>query len=190
MKEAIARRYTQLRSALPDGGRVTLLHIGAQQTAVASGVGLEPDATHVLALGATKTAADYFRHMPPTPAELENAILAVEDELMGVRALAGSASVLCTHDPALRAIALLAGVTDGAELTLSVEAVERLFDLLSAFVLGRPASSAGIPGDTTFAATLLILREFMHHLQFASIRVSTPQGPLGGLAGMDGGGVE
>ena len=53
----------------------------------------------------------------------------------------------------------------------SVEAVERLFDLLAALVQGRPSSSAGIPTDNGLAATLLILREFMHHLQFATIRI-------------------
>jgi hypothetical protein len=46
--------------------------------------------------------------------------------------------------------------------------------LLASLVLGRPASSAGIPTNPAFAATLLILREFMHHLQFDSIRIDTP----------------
>ena len=35
-------------------------------------------------------------------------------------------------------------------------------------------ADTGIPDDAAFAATLLILREFMHHLQFASIRISAP----------------
>lgn len=51
-----------------------------------------------------------------------------------------------------------------------MEAVERLFDLLASLSLGRPASSAGIPDTPAFAARLLILREFMHHLGFAEIR--------------------
>jgi hypothetical protein len=36
-------------------------------------------------------------------------------------------------------------------------------------VTGSTAARQGLPGDAGFAATLLILREFMHHLQFASI---------------------
>lgn len=64
----------------------------------------------------------------------------------------------------------------GAEQTTvaidsDVEAVERLFDLLAAWSLGRPAVVSGIPTDAGFAATLLILREFMHHLHFACIQV-------------------
>jgi hypothetical protein len=54
-----------------------------------------------------------------------------------------------------------------------VEAVERLFDLLAALSLGRPASSAGIPADGVFAARLLILRELMHHLGFAALQLRT-----------------
>lgn len=37
--------------------------------------------------------------------------------------------------------------------------------------LHGPAGSAGIPTDAGFAATLLILREFMHHLHFTSITI-------------------
>ena len=171
------RRYAALRADCPAGSAVTVLHIDAQQTLIASGTGPQPDVTFTLALGSHKTAADLFWHKPPTPGEMENAIMVVEDELFRVRALAANGSVLRSDDPALRQIALLAGATDDAELTLSVDAVERLFDALAALVLGRPASSSGIPDDAAFAATLLILREFMHHLQFASIRISAPVQP-------------
>lgn len=37
--------------------------------------------------------------------------------------------------------------------------------------MGPPAGMAGIPTDAGFAATLLILREFMHHLDFTSITI-------------------
>lgn len=38
------------------------------------------------------------------------------------------------------------------------------------------AAPAGLPTDARFAATLLILREFMHHLQFKSITIDTGRG--------------
>ena len=174
MTRDLERRYAALRSGCPSGSAVTVLHVGAQQTEVASGTGPAPAARFNLAIGAGKTAADLFRHAPPTPAELENAIMVVEDALFPLRALASAASVLRADDPALRQIALRAGAADGAEIELPVEAVERLFDRLASLVLGRPASSAGIPADAGFAATLLILREFMHHVKFASIRISAP----------------
>jgi len=49
--------------------------------------------------------------------------------------------------------------------------LERTFNRLTAVSLGRPASREGIPAGVAFAATLLILRKFMHHLQFSSITV-------------------
>lgn len=54
-------------------------------------------------------------------------------------------------------------------MELSIDALERTFDRLTSVALGRPASQEGLPDDKPFAATLLILRELMHHLQFASI---------------------
>ena len=38
-------------------------------------------------------------------------------------------------------------------------------------VAGRPPRIAGIPEDNSFAMGLLILREFMHHLDFATLLV-------------------
>lgn len=97
--------------------------------------------------------------------------MVVEDEVTRARSMAAGNSTLLTADTAIREIAQIAGVTDGSELILSLEAVEGLFDLLAALSLGRPASSAGIPAEPAFAATLLILREFMHHLKFMSIGI-------------------
>jgi len=45
------------------------------------------------------------------------------------------------------------------------------FDRCSGAVLGRPAASEGLPAGGAFAATLLILRELMHHLKVSPITV-------------------
>ena len=96
--------------------------------------------------------------------------MVVEDEVTRAReAVAGSA--LCTMDGAIRQIALIAGVAAGREMALSLEAVEQTFDRFSGVMLGRPAASEGLPPGGAFAATLLILRELMHHLKFSSITV-------------------
>ena len=144
------------------------LHIGDDETTVTALPGAVPLS---LALGSQRTATAFFRNAPPTAAELENAIMAVEDEVTRARALVAGQTDLWTTDDAVRQIALLYGAPDAPEMELSIEAVERMFDLLAALVQGRPSSSAGIPSDTSFAAALLILREFMHHLQFSAIRV-------------------
>lgn len=53
---------------------ITVLHIGEQETAVATGAGAEPDKVLLLAIGTQSTAAEFFLHTPPTPGEIENAI--------------------------------------------------------------------------------------------------------------------
>lgn len=155
----------------------TTLHIGSDVTCVTRTGGGQPDDTLVLRIGSTKTATDFFKHVPPTPLELENAIMAVEDEVIRAGKWLAQGLALWTRDVDIREMARLAGVADGARMVLSVDAVERQFDLLAAWVQGRPASSAGIPLEPGFAASLLILREFMHHLQFASITIEADRTP-------------
>jgi len=159
--------YAFLRSDLPDDSAVTVLHIGAGETLVASGKGHQAEAIMVLAIGAERTSAEFFRHNLPTPLELENAIMTVEDEIARARTVIVDGSTLVTRDTALRDIALIAGLPDQPVLTLSIELVEKTFDRLTAISLGRPAAHEGLPGSAAFAATLLILREFMHHMKFA-----------------------
>nr|WP_315430303.1 hypothetical protein [uncultured Albidiferax sp.] len=167
MPALIQQLYRRVREGLSDGTPITLLHIGEEQTAVAVGSGPEVDTVLLLALGTRSTAAQFYRQQPPTPGELENAIQWGEDEVNRARALVVGYPSLFSSDPAVLQMAGLAGVTGGS---MSVEAVEGLFDLLASLSLGRPASSAGIPNTPAFAAGLLILREFMHHLGFAEIR--------------------
>jgi exopolyphosphatase/pppGpp-phosphohydrolase len=170
IEREIRRRYGAIKRGLPEGTPIAVLHIDEQQTAVASGTGAEPDAVLLLSIGSTRTAADFFKHTPPTPGELENAIMQVEDEVTRARAITAAGSTLFSADAAVREIALVAGLAE--QPVLALEAVERTFDQLAAVVLGRPAGSAGIPASAAFAARLLILREFMHHLQFAAVTVT------------------
>jgi hypothetical protein len=81
-------------------------------------------------------------------------------------------SMLVTTDESIRGIAQTASGHAGTAMQLSIDAVEQVFSLLAGYLLGRSASSAGIPGNPAFVATLLILREFMHHLKFSSINVA------------------
>jgi exopolyphosphatase/pppGpp-phosphohydrolase len=167
----VRRRYVASRAGIPAGAAVTVLHIGAESTAVATGKGKEAEALYVFKMGSRKTPAEYFSHDPITPGELENAIMAVEDELARARKLAAAGSKLLTTDATVREIALAAGLPDQPELNLNREAVEQTFGRLCAITLGLPRSREDIPADNAFAATVLILRELMHHLNFESITV-------------------
>jgi exopolyphosphatase/pppGpp-phosphohydrolase len=171
MQTSIHQQYRTIRLALPAGTPITMLHIGEQETAVVTGAGTEPEKCMLLEIGSRKTAAEFFLHTPPSPGEIENAIMRVEDEITRVREMITGYAMLVTMDASVREIALLSGIHAGPAMQLAVDGVEQTFSLFASYSFGRPASIAGIPGDSAFAATLLILREFMHHLKFASISV-------------------
>ncbi|WP_211186814.1 hypothetical protein [Rouxiella aceris] len=143
-----------------------MLHIGSEETQVTI-----EGKVHVLTLGSQLTSLAYFRHQPPTPEEIETAIMVVEDEVIRLRHDIPQDARLYSEDNDIRAIARLAGVAENEQMTLALDAVERTFDRLALVISGRPARFEGIPDGNDFAATLLILREFMHHLQFSEIVV-------------------
>ena len=159
-------RYEAIRLGIPDGASITVLHIGEQQTYVAAGTGAQPGAVFKLPVGSRKTAAEYFHHDPPTPGEIENAIVAVEDAVASARTMIPVGCRLFTTDEAIRNIAIISGIPDGAELILARDAMEQTFERFAGVILGKPNPREEIPSGAAFAATLLILREFMHHLQF------------------------
>ncbi len=125
----------------------------------------------VLNLGWQQVAQRHLHHAPPTPGELEEAINAIEDEVMRVHRQVPVGAQLLSRDPAVGALAVLAGAVEAAEMTVSVAAVERLFERLAAVALGRPAAQEGLPVDAAFFARALILRELLHHLQVAELVV-------------------
>ncbi len=152
-----------------------MLHIGKEQTVVTSRVGTEPSLPITLPIGSVKIAK-YFKGNPPTEAEMENAIMLVEDELFRIRYSIVKGSAFSTTDASVRTIAMVAGAPGQSHMTLARDLVEQTFNKLAAIVQGRPAALDSIPTTAEFSATLLILREFMHHLNFASIDVKPGQG--------------
>ncbi len=125
----------------------------------------------VLDLGSASTAQRFFRGDLPTPLELERAIDHVEDELMRAVAWTAGRSTLVTDHPLVRALAQADGAA-GAVLTRDV--VEALFQRLASGALGDPSALRGLPAGKEAAATLLILRELMHHLGFSQVVVAPP----------------
>ncbi len=172
METDIRQWYRTIRLGLPQGTPITVLHIGEQAAAVATGREAEPEKVLLLAVGSRRTATQFFLHAPPTPGEIENAIQQVEDEVTRAREMIAGYATLVTMDASIREIAHIASGNAGSAMQLPIEAVEEVFSLLASHSLGRAASSVGIPGSPTFAATLLILREFMHHLRFSSISLA------------------
>jgi exopolyphosphatase/pppGpp-phosphohydrolase len=171
METKIHQQYRAIRRSAQDGTPITMLHIGEQNTAVVTGAGREPERVQLLAIGSDKTAAEYFAHTPPTLVEMENAILHVEDEITRARETTAGYAVLVTADESIREISRIISRQSGTKIQLTIEAVEELFALLASISLGNRTPKAGVPTSTTFAARVLILREFMHHLGFSSISI-------------------
>lgn len=141
----------------------------APQETVLSGTSLGAGVCR-LAVG-WETLAQRFRHDVPTPEEIERAIDVVEDEIASVaRDFRGSS--LLADDAAIGAIAQAVGAPAVGDAVMSVDAVENLFTRMAAGAAGSLARSDALAQGRRFAATLLILRELMHHLQLSSITVA------------------
>lgn len=115
-----------------------------------------------LALGLDALTPGPFRRDPPTSLELEQAIMVGEDVLMPLAAHVPPHPLVQLHSPVPLAEALGSRVQ-------SRESIERLFGQLVAMVEGDPLASAQLPRDRRVAAALLILREWMHHLDAGSV---------------------
>ncbi|RKQ58820.1 hypothetical protein C8E02_1795 [Vogesella indigofera] len=163
--------YARLQQQLPAGSALTLLQLDGDETRLASGSGSAPPRLLSLPLGYRRTAQQHFRHQPPTAAEIELAIMTVEDALAPARAQLAPASLLYSQDGALRALAAHAGVHGSGTLWLSTAQLEFTFGRFAEVVQGRPAALEGLPTDGEFAARLLILRELSHHLGFDGIHL-------------------
>ena len=148
------------------------LRIERGETRVVSQRGNEPADTIVLAIGYAAPGQLSLRHEPPTPVELENAIAVIEDAVMPLSKRLPRPSELVGSGRAIEAIAAAAGQAGHGNVRVALDEVERLFQQLAAVSEGRPAASGGVPSGADFAATLLILREFMHHLGFDSITIA------------------
>ena len=169
--ESVARRrHAAAIAELRPEQAILLLHIGDQHTILAHGSSTTAVTILQLNLGFQQLADACFQHHPASAAELEHAIQVVEDQLARARALTGDTLQLASSDPELQVLATVAGVT-GTPLRLTAAVVEQTFARLAALAEGIPATSAGIPTDHRFAASVLILRELMHHLHFAAITV-------------------
>ncbi len=113
-----------------------------------------PDGSrHHIVLG-TDALCRLLQPLPPTDAQWERAIMAVEDAIAPMRKLLPAHSTLrLTHADALLPIA-----SDGL---LHQSAVEQLFQRVS-----RYGSDPALPQTAAAYAQLLLVREWLHHMGF------------------------
>ena len=139
-----------------------LLSLGGTQSRVQITGADGTSQTFSLALGLDALTPGPFRRDPPSALELEQAIMVVEDMLMPLAARIPPHPLVQLHSPVPLAEALGSRVQ-------SRESIERLFGQLVAMVEGDPLASAQLPRDRRVTAALLILREWMHHLDAGSV---------------------
>jgi phospholipase/carboxylesterase len=164
--DAVVRRLTE------PVVRSTWLHFDDEELVVREQTGDGPDAERRLDLGTARIARDFFRHDPPTGQEIERAIDITEDAIMQLGRPADIRGPLLSSSPALRPWAALSSPT------MTVELVEQWFQRLASAALGHPAAMHGLPSGREAAATLLLLREFLHHRGHAAIEFIEPHPTL------------
>ena len=166
--------YRAIRQQIAESGPLTVLHIADEYSFIAQGTEAnEPEKVWVFDIGTEKTAREFFLHNPPTAGEVENAIQVVEDEVMPLHKLLAANSNLYTLDTSIGEIAQQTVFSESEQgMILARTDMEQVFNRLAAIISGRPASQDILPTTNSFAATLLILREVMHHLGFMNITIS------------------
>lgn len=171
--------YAWARAARPAAPAWVALHLGDEASALALGTAAQPARVIAVDLGLAALARRFFMSDRPGEAAIETAIAEVEDVIMPLRPALPVEAWLLSTDDAVAEVAAQAGLSLAeGPVTLDRETVEALFNRWAALALGRPTSQdalpVGGPAAGRFAATLLVLREWLHHLPQASLTVGRP----------------
>ena len=128
----------------------------------------------MLDIGTRALGSGPFKHTPPTALEIETAIEHVENAMMPLLRQLPRGSQLVTSDAAAHELRRLVHEREAGSALLLIDDIEQVFNQIAAVSLGRPVASSGLPPQPDFAAYVLILRETMHHLGFASLMLLPP----------------
>ncbi len=162
-------RQTWLCARRALGGDISALEFGAAESAVVAGDGAEPARVIPIQLGVSALARRYLDAPRLAEAAIEAAIAEVEDRVMPLRPLLAPGTRHVTRDREVRAVAEVLEPVTKSWVALSTDAVEQVFNRWVSIALGRPATQDALPTSGEFAATLLVLREWLHHLSCKEI---------------------
>lgn len=141
--------------------QLTRIRFGDDRTVLSGGA--EPEV--VLEVAAIRIATRLFRHDPPTPGEIEQAIDWIEDALATTGLKQAVRGDLVMDDPLLFE---KLGI-DAEDERIPRDQVEARFQRLASVSLGHPRAQADPPSDPLAAAVLVILRECLHHLGYSGL---------------------
>ncbi|MGB5331381.1 MAG: hypothetical protein WBM80_08710 [Woeseiaceae bacterium] len=152
---------------------ITRLRIGSRHTSLKPEGHADASAAVRLDIGFESTAKEFLKHSPPTPGELELAIYAIEDELATARKKIPTESILVTSDRPILGLLEIAGVDAADEQIFHLELFEQMYQSLVAVSQGAMPPRIEAELSPEYAATVLIIRELMHHLSFPAITMTT-----------------
>lgn len=172
--------YRGAISGIPDLERATVVDIGGGSTEIT--VGNQRDISHSISLdiGSVRLSERVFKHDPPTPSELEQAIDQVENELARAATFNMNGSTLVGVAGTATTLAVLAqglrkfDVNAVRGYRLSRHDAGALFGKLSTLTSIEILSlSTALEGrNDVITAGALILREVMEHFKFDQMIVS------------------
>lgn len=142
-------------------GYLTRIRFDDDRTVLSDGA-----SPHVgLNIAAINIATRLFRHDPPTPGEIEQAIDWVEDALATTGLKQTARGDLVIDTPMLFEQLGL----DAEGERMAREQLEARFQRLVSMSLGHPRAQGDPPSEPMAAALLLILRECVHHLGYSGL---------------------
>lgn len=172
---------SQLGTDLLPAQAIAIWDLGAQRSTllISEGdIGHPTPVLHHMQIGTRLLAQRTFKKSMPTAAQLEQAIMLVEDAIMPLARLLPVHTVLLTKDPLLvnvarHAMGMPAAPQAAAWTPLHKESVEQLFQQLVYQAELPHLPQPGLPQSPQWAAALLLLREALHHWQVHSIWIAT-----------------
>lgn len=118
----------------------------------------------------------HFGRSPLGAGALERAIEWTEDRIQQARIHIPAGSRLVSDEADIRELGELAGLQGDSPL-LYVDAVEQLFSRLVLQAFGRSAQQQNLPDSPRVFATVVLLREMLHHLHFEHIQLGSQGQP-------------
>lgn len=108
-----------------------------------------------------------FKHHFPNAYQTEMAIITIETAIEQVMTQWQKTSILQTDNHEIKKIAHYFN----NEKSLNTEQIERMFNRVADIIAGSPRQRDLLPDSLEFTASLLILREVLHHLNIEEIEL-------------------
>ena len=168
-------RATWQRARRELGASIAALEFGEAASTLAVGGASESPRVIRVDLGVEALGRTYLQAPNPGEGAIEQAIVEVEERIMPLRRHVPVDAYCVTMDRRVARVAAALGLATGdGWVPLPVDRVEDAFNRWVSIALGRPSTQDTLPVDATFAATLLVLREWLHHFACADIRWARP----------------